>query len=440
MNKSLKSRLGSNLKETLLVDQSKQRLSFKRFLKGLWDDFLRAQSALPRWERLFRIFWLLGPFVLLIERTPADIWLSVIAIAFVIRSIWLRQGHWLKFIWVKAAFLFWGACIAASCLSSLPLYSLGEAIAWFRFPLFAMAVTFWLSTDRTYLYAMFCALALSTLLMVGILTAEILIVGAEHQRLSWPYGDLVPGNYLSKACLPVFVVSVALATASTTRVAGIAALFALISSIASFMTGERINFLIRLCAGGLAAIVWKPKPKLVLALVSILCLSIALVLQFNPDMSLRFFNHFMVALPIYPESLYYRSMAPGWIAFEQSPVFGIGTGNLRYLCEAVIDSSPLFDCHPHPHNYYLQLLGETGLAGFILGCFLLWSIVWTCIRAAMLDRDNVILSTMWIVPFAFFWPIASTADFFGQWHNIFMWSAVALALASAHALGISARD
>ena len=32
-------------------------------------------------------------------------------------------------------------------------------------------------------------------------------------------------------------------------------------------------------------------------------------------------------------------------------------------------------------------------------------------------------------PFCLFWPIATSGDFFGQWNNIFMWSAVALAVA-----------
>ena len=46
--------------------------------------------------------------------------------------------------------------------------------------------------------------------MCLILTAEALITGYDGQRLSWPYGDLVPGNYLAKVCLPAFVVLVAL--------------------------------------------------------------------------------------------------------------------------------------------------------------------------------------------------------------------------------------
>jgi len=58
----------------------------------------------------------------------------------------------------------------------------------------------------------------------------------------------------------------------------------------------------------------------------------------------------------------------------------------------------------------------------------LWSIIWTCIRASFNNRENVFFATAWVIPFGLFWPIATTADFFGQWNNIFMWSAVALAL------------
>ena len=38
------------------------------------------------------------------------------------------------------------------------------------------------------------------------------------------------------------------------------------------------------------------------------------------------------------------------------------------------------------------------------------------------------IATAFVVPLAVFWPIATSADLFGQWNNIFMWSGVALAL------------
>ena len=91
------------------------------------------EKALP--VRCLFIFWLLGPFILLVERTPGDIWVSFLAIAFVLRSFVRRDGSWLRVGWVKATFVFWGVCLFSSIMSSHVVYSLGEAIAWIRFPL-----------------------------------------------------------------------------------------------------------------------------------------------------------------------------------------------------------------------------------------------------------------------------------------------------------------
>ena len=46
------------------------------------DDAKTGLSDLPKWERPVHIFWLAGPLILLIERSPADLWLSVLALIF----------------------------------------------------------------------------------------------------------------------------------------------------------------------------------------------------------------------------------------------------------------------------------------------------------------------------------------------------------------------
>ena len=115
---------------------------------GIRTQLGDALAAMPRWEQGFHIFWLLGPFILLIERSPADVWLSVLAIAFVTRSILKRDAAWLRVVWVKACFLFLAACMLSSMVSAMPSYAFSEGLAWFRFPLFAMATAFWLGTDK----------------------------------------------------------------------------------------------------------------------------------------------------------------------------------------------------------------------------------------------------------------------------------------------------
>lgn len=398
--------------------------------KIVWETS-EALRLIPGWERAMHVFWLLGPFILLIERSPADLWLSVIALTFAGRSIARREGWWLHVTWVRLAFLFWAVCLASAALSPLPAYSLGETFVWFRFPLFAMAVAFWLGRDLRMVHAMLLCVGTGMLIMCLILAAEISIVGMNAGRLSWPYGDLVPGNYLAKACLPAFVVVVAMATSSERWIATWAAIIALVSIVASVMTGERVNFLISACSGVLAAVVWKPRLYRVVAVFAIEGVVVLSTLLVTPGLLQRFVDHFVQQLPIHGDSPYFRAMAPGWLAFNESMLLGVGPGNLRILCTEIIAGSAAYDCHPHPHNFYIQILGEAGIVGLTTGVLFLGSIIWACAKPAFRDRSNVVVATMWIVPLGFFWPIVSTGDFFGQWNNIFMWSSVAVALAGA---------
>ena len=394
-----------------------------------------VQNALknqPVWEKGIHIFWLLGPFILLIERSPADIWLSLIGLAFIFRAVARRDGNWLSLAWVRLTFLFWVSCLLSAALSPLPFYSLGEAFAWIRFPIFAMAIVFWLGRDSRLIYGILLSVGVGMAVMCLILTAEVLITGYDGQRLSWPYGDLVPGNYLAKVCLPAFVVLVALGASAEGRVAGIMAIFAAVSLVASLLTGERINLLLRVCSGILAAFVWKPRPYRVIAVLCIIGAGILIPLMIAPVLFQRFFENFIAELPINVTSQYFRAMAPGWLAFTEFPLFGVGPGNLRFLCSEIISASTAYDCHPHPHNFYLQMLGEAGFVGLLTGSLCLGSIIWSCARPAFRGSSNVIVASMWIVPFAFFWPLATTADFFGQWNNVFTWSAVAIALAGSN--------
>ncbi len=402
---------------------------------GLWPavqaiagDARDVLKDLRLWERGFHIFWLLGPFILLIERTPADIWLSLIALSFAVRSIIKRDGAWLRPFWVRAGFVFWIWCLISAALSSNPGYSLGETVAWFRFPLFAMATVFWLGRDKRLVYAMLLSTAVGLLLMCGILAAELAIVGQQGGRLSWPYGDKMPGSYVAKVGLPVFTIMVALAVSVSGRLAVLSCVFALTTLVISLMTGERINFLIRACGGMLAGLLWRPRWRRYLWLVVVEILAVLMLFRFMPAVQNRFVKQFIEQLPTDAGSPYAKAMLPGIEAFYSAPVFGIGPANFRDMCADIVAGRGGYACHPHPHNFYVQLLGEAGAVGLVLGGIFLGSIIWACFSASLKNRQNVFVATAWVLPFGLFWPVASTADFFGQWNNICLWSAVALAL------------
>ena len=55
--------------------------------------------------------------------------------------------------------------------------------------------------------------------------------------------------------------------------------------------------------------------------------------------------------------------------FEKNKIFGVGLKNYRVDCDNQIDprpeSIPQF-CSSHPHNFFLEILSETGLVGFFI--------------------------------------------------------------------------
>lgn len=393
-------------------------------------DGKKALLELSLFERIVRFFWLLGPFFLLIERTPGDFYVSILALLFVFRSIKNRDGAWFKFFWVKSVFVFWGFCLLSAALSAIPIYSLSEAFIWIRFPLFAMATAFWLCEDKRLFHLMLISTAIALLLMCGILLLEIGLEGFKP-RLSWPYKDLVPGNYLAKVGLPVVVFMSSMFVASQGRKSVMVGCFCLVVIGITMMTGERINFLILLCSSFLTIFVLEPSWKRRFLITIVFSLTPVIAFSLFPPIYDRFVFAFIEHFPTNQGGPYYKAMAPAWLIFEKFSVTGIGPGNFRYLCADLIRLDLGYHCHNHPHNFYLQILSETGFLGFVSAVVFIGSIIVHCFKAGVAYK-HVLSTTAWIIPFALFWPIRSSADFFGQWNNIFLWSAVALALAVVH--------
>ena len=416
------------------MQTSLSAISLIQHARLLLSDAGTAFKDLPNWEKPIHLFWLLGPFILLIERSPADIWLSLLAVIFAARALWQRDGSWLRHLWVRAAFMFWAVCLLSAGLSTAPAYALGEAFSWFRFPLFAMATVFWLGKDKRLIYLMLLSTAVGMMIMTGILTLEILIQGQTGGRLLWPYGDLNPGNYLAKAGMPAFCVMVAFAFGARGKTSLVMGALVCFSLALSVLTGERINFILRVCAGLLAGVSWRFIWSKYTLLAAVLLAILVSVSGFQGSTDGRFTTAFVNDLPTGPGSDYYRVMGGGVMAFLEAPLLGIGTANYRDLCADILPGGSAFRCDNHPHNYYIQMLAETGILGFVTGVFMICTIIWTLFRAGRANRQNIVAATAFIVPLGLFFPLQSTADFFGQWNNIFIWSAVALSMASVNLL------
>jgi len=222
-----------------------------------WKNGSNKIKSLNSFEKSMTIFWLLGPFVYLIERDPADFWLTSIGLIFLIRCIKQRNWEWTSQIWFKSALALWLIGLFSAITSQDPSFTFQQGFVWIRFPLYAAAAQVWLARDRDVRIVMLISMLIGMLIMSGILVAETII--EPKPRLMWPYGDLVPGSYLAKVSLPLFCVLIAIAASKKSKAAVFSGIIGLVSLGVSPLTGERTNFLIRACGGVLSSIVWKPK-------------------------------------------------------------------------------------------------------------------------------------------------------------------------------------
>ena len=118
--------------------------------------------------------------------------------------------------------------------------------------------------------------------------------------------------------------------------------------------------------------------------------------------------------------------------FKDNKLFGVGPKNFRKLCsEDKYNFKTDFDksfkgCQTHPHNFYLQLLAETGILSFIIfsiyyfkSSISLFKLVYNSVLKKI-NNDNLILLYLYLGFFINFFPLVPTGNLFNNWLCVVM--------------------
>jgi O-antigen ligase len=397
-----------------------------------WVNGWNKIKKLNNFDKYMTLFWFLGPFIYLIERDPADLWLTLIGLIFLIRCIVKKDWSWSSQLWFKCALGLWLYGLFSALTGPEPMFTFQQGFVWIRFPLYAAAAQAWLAKDRDIRVLMFLSIMIGMLIMCAILIAETII--EPKRRLSWPYGDLVPGGYIAKVSLPVFAVLMAIAVSKTNKAGIFSGIVGFFSIIVSILTGERTHFLIRACGGMLAALVWKPKLKLYAILIFVEILAVIAVFMIRPDLGTNFTKNFVKQIPIVnTDTGYWGSWRGGIQQGLMTPFKGIGPSGTRNTCKNLDTTQPKWlpgnnNCGNHPHNIYVQLFAEVGIIGLILGTIMFVSISVSCFKVRKTNFDCPMAATAFVIPFGLFFPMQQFGSFYGQWGNLFIWFAIGFAL------------
>ena len=118
--------------------------------------------------------------------------------------------------------------------------------------------------------------------------------------------------------------------------------------------------------------------------------------------------------------------------FKKTKLPGTGPKSYRYICWNKDYGLNDLSCNTHPHNYYLQLLIETGLLGvlFLLLCYF-YIIYRSFINFIKLLKNQYFsMSEVIILGFYFtqLWPLMQHGSFFNNWNSIILFLPMAFLL------------
>ena len=105
---------------------------------------------------------------------------------------------------------------------------------------------------------------------------------------------------------------------------------------------------------------------------------------------------------------------------------GGGIKNFRYYCHerSYIPKNEKFVCNMHPHNYYLEILTETGLIGFLFILLIFSKIIYlTFVKKYFLNsniKNNVLIIPLMFLFLAEIFPIKSTGSFFTTGNSTYL--------------------
>lgn len=390
---------------------------------------------------LLPIFLISGSFL-------SDLSVSLISIIFLTYCFKKKNFLFFKNIYFYFFLLFCFYIVTNSFLNNFNLTSVKISIFYFRFGVFVVAILALLHFDEKFLKNFYLSLLVcfSLLIVDGFwqyFTDYNLFgfpKGAENRVSSFFGDELILGSYISRLFPLLFGLGLFYYSEDRLKFSVLIIVF-IFSEILIFLSGERTSFFY-MNLSALFIIIFSKDLK-TLRFIILLCslILIAIISLLNEDAKKRIIDRTLKQIApeiqntksdlssLEKQKIYIFSKQhthhyiSAYRMFDQNKLFGVGVKNFRNFCSKDEYIVSELSCSTHPHNTYLQILSETGLAGFSFIIVILITFFAKLIKHLKMrlkssfffnDFEICILSGIIIT----LWPFVPSGNFFNNWLSI----------------------
>ena len=373
-------------------------------------------------------FLIWGPFL-------PDLIVSVSTLFFLFYAFKNKEFY---FFYNKPLIIFFSFCIYCIFLSVFvaedTMLSFESSLFYFRIGVFSCFIWCLIDKDKSVLTFFYYALILcfSALAIDGYIQyftgTNLIGFKISGNRTSSFFGDeLIMGSYLSRL-FPLLFALFLIKKKQKYEIYFIGVLFILVD-VLIFMSGERSSFFFLNLSTIFIIILIKEyqKFRLVTFIIAIICV---VILSLNSSkLNERMFKgpaEDMGLVKSSKEAVIFSKAHDSLIRtaynmFKDQPLLGHGPKMFRVKCKDEKYATGGAPCMTHPHNFYIQLLAETGIIGFLFFCSTLLYVIFTALRQfksiilkhkrPLTDYQVCLLAVILITV----WPLTPNGNFFNNW-------------------------
>ena len=263
-----------------------------------------------------------------------------------------------------------------------------------------------------------------------IFNVDIFGYEVKGRHFSGPFGDeKIAGGFIQRFFIfTLFILPIFFDKFKYFKI--IIIILVLIFFAAILLSGNRMPFILFLLSLFLTGILIKNIRKFLIPVIVILTIAFFSVYKLAPKIGSNFYTFANQVSNIYSfiisdnqsisenKSQYLKDFYSFYGTWELNKFIGGGLKNFRYYCH-VKDKKydiPGFTCNMHPHNYYLEILTETGVIGGLIILIVLLNIVYLIYSKKFIFSSKIkydYLSVPFIILlFTEFFPIRSSGSFF----------------------------
>ena len=271
---------------------------------------------------------------------------------------------------------------------------------------------------------------------------------ATGRKLSGPFDDeLIAGSYLQRFSLfSFFLFPIFFKTETKKIIKFLIPLLFLCFISAIIISGNRMPLVLYILGLSALLIFQKETRKYIPIFVVVFSLAFLMIYKSNSTVRLNFNNFYYQVDAVIKTSVlkkekgnnfsnYSKEFNTFYDTWLMNKYIGGGIKSFRYYCHVRpnIDKNSQFVCNMHPHNYYLEILTETGIIGFLIITSIFFMVLNISFFKKYFSNSRLKYNHI-ITPFIFLFlieifPIKSTGSFFTTANATFIFLIISVIIA-----------